>query len=64
MVARQQAEAHPLCREQSLAVGACAGLCRSGMPERIGRIGWLRSRAWHRDFSSMQTTTAFSGGCR
>ena len=32
------------------------------MPGRIGRIGWLRSRAWHWDFSSTQTTTAFSGG--
>jgi hypothetical protein len=27
----------------------------------IGRIGAVRSRAWTCDFSSTQTTTAFSG---
>jgi hypothetical protein len=28
------------------------------------RIGWVRSKAWIWDFSSTQTTTARSGGCR
>jgi hypothetical protein len=27
-----------------------------GMPLRIGRIGWLRSSAWHCDFVSMHST--------
>ena len=39
-------------------------VCRSGMPGRSGRIGWVRSSAWHCDFSSTHTTTAFSGGFR
>ena len=35
------------------------------MPARpgfIGRLGWVRSRAWIWDYSSMQSTTALSGG--
>ena len=34
------------------------------MPLRIGRIGWVRSSAWHWDFSSTHTTTALPGGFR
>ena len=34
----------------------------SGSPGRIGRIGAVRSSAWICDFSSIQTTTALSGG--
>src|ERR1700732_2002404 len=34
------------------------------MPGRIGRIGCVRSSAWLFDFSSTQTSTAFSGGAR
>ena len=37
---------------------------RSGSPGRIGRIGTVRSRAWIWDFSSTQSTIAFSVGAR
>jgi hypothetical protein len=33
-------------------------------PIPMGRVGWVRSRAWTWLFSSTQSTTAFSGGCR
>ncbi|CAM5227224.1 hypothetical protein SHIRM173S_09912 [Streptomyces hirsutus] len=43
---------------------ALVGLRRSGTPGTIGSTGWDRSRAWIRDFSSMHSTRAFSGGSR
>jgi transposase len=41
-----------------------AWVWRSGMPGRIGSIGAVRSRAWTWDFSSTDSTIAFSGGLR
>jgi hypothetical protein len=38
------------------------GIRRSGRPGIIGSTGAVRSRAWIRDFSSTQSTRAFSGG--
>lgn len=37
---------------------------RSGSPGVIGRIGWVRSRAWIWLFSSTHNTTALTGGFR
>jgi hypothetical protein len=36
----------------------------SGSSGRSGRIGAVRSKAWTCDFSSTESTIAFSGGCR
>jgi hypothetical protein len=33
-------------------------------PFFMGKLGWVRSRAWIWLFSSTQRTTACSGGCR
>jgi hypothetical protein len=45
------------CRTQSC-------VRRSACPGRMGRSGWVRSRAWTCDFSSTHSTAAFSGGLR
>ena len=33
------------------------------LPDFIGSPGWVRSSAWICDFSSIESTTAWAGGC-